>query len=70
MLWPKYPDWLNGYKNKTPIYDLETHIGRKWGIGKIYFMQKEIKRNWEYQYYRDKMDFKIKTIRRREKDMA
>ena len=33
-------------------------------------MQKEIKRNWEYQYYSDKMDFKIKTIRRREKDMA
>ena len=36
-------DWLNGYKNKTPVYavykrptlDLGTHTDWKWGAGKI-----------------------------------
>ena len=53
MFHPEHIDWLNGYKNKTHIYaaykrltsDLETHIDWKWGDGKSYSMQMEIKRN-------------------------
>ena len=47
MLQPKVKDWLNGYKNKTPIYavykrptsSLEMHTDWKWEAGKRYFMQ-------------------------------
>ena len=52
MLPPKDTDWLNGYKNKTHIYVvykrptsvLGTHTDGKWGDGKRYPMQMEIKR--------------------------
>ena len=52
MLQPKDIDWLNGYKDKTHTYavykrptsDLETHTDWKWGDGKRYSMQMEIKR--------------------------
>ena len=51
MLQPKDIDWLNGYKKKTRIYaaykkptsDLGTHKDWKWGDGKRYSMQTEIK---------------------------
>ena len=47
MLQHKDTDWLNGYKNKTHIYDiykkptsdLKTHIACKLEDGKIYSMQ-------------------------------
>ena len=47
MFQPKGTDWLNGYKNKTPIYavykrptsSLEMHTDWKWEAGKRYFMQ-------------------------------
>ena len=50
---PKDKDWLNGYKNKTPIYsvykrptsDLGTHTDWKWGTRKMYTMQMEIKKS-------------------------
>jgi len=43
MLQPKATDWLNGYRNKTPIFalhkrptsDLGTHTDWKWGLRKI-----------------------------------
>ena len=49
---------LNGYKNKTLIYaaykrltlDLKTHTDWKWGHGKRYSMQMEIKGKLGYQY--------------------
>ena len=52
MLQPKDIDWLKGYKNKTCIYavykrptsDLGTHTDWKWGDGKRYYTQMEIKR--------------------------
>ena len=54
MLQTKDIDWLNGYKNKTRIYavykrptsDLGTHTDWKWGDGKRYSMQMEIKKSW------------------------
>jgi len=55
MSQPKDKDWLNGYKNKTPIYalykrptsNLETHADWKWRARKRYFMQMETKRKQE-----------------------
>ena len=55
MLQAKDTDWLNGYKNNTCIYvvykrttsDLETYTDWKWGEGKRYSMQIEIKRKLE-----------------------
>ena len=69
MLQPKDMDWLNGYRNKTPMNasykrltsDLEPYINWKWGHGKMYLMQIEIKRKPEWQYL-DKIGFKIKTV--------
>ena len=51
MLQPKDTGLLNGYKNKNnlhavykrPISDLGTHGDWKWGDGKRYSMQMEIK---------------------------
>ena len=50
---PKDKDWLNGYKNKTPINAVYkrptskqgTHTDWEWRAGKRYFMQMETKRN-------------------------
>ena len=55
---PKDKDWLNGYKNKTPIYAVtrdppqsKGHIQTKSeGLEKKYFMQTETKRKQELQY--------------------
>ena len=55
---PKDKDWLNGYKNKTPIYastrdppQNKGHIQTKSeGLEKKYFTQKETKRKQESQY--------------------
>ena len=52
---PKDTDWLNGYKNKTHIYDvykkltsnLKTHTDCKLEDGKIYSMQIGSKRKLE-----------------------
>ena len=56
MLQPKDTGSLNGYKNKThkyavykrPTSDLGTHTAWKWGDGKRYSMQMEIKRKLEW----------------------
>ena len=55
MLQQKDTDWLNGYKNKTHIYDvykkptsdLKTHTDCKLEDGKIYSMQIGSKRKLE-----------------------
>ena len=52
---PKDKDWLNGYKNKTPIYAVSRdppqnkgHIQTESkGLEKRYFMQMEAKRKQE-----------------------
>ena len=73
MLQPKDTLWLNGYENKTHIYavykrptsDLGTHTDWKWGDGKRYSMQMEIKKKAGVAILiSDKIDFKIKTITR------
>ena len=69
---PKDKDWLNGYKNKTPIYvvykrptsNQETYTNWKWRDGKSYFMQMDTKRKQEQQYLTDKLDFEIKSMKR------
>ena len=52
---PKDKDWMNGYKNMTPVYAVYkrptskqgTHTDWKWRVGKRYFMQMENKRKQE-----------------------
>ena len=52
---PKDKDWLNGYKNKTPIYVVYkrpsskqgTHKDSKWRAGKRFSTQIETKRKQE-----------------------
>ena len=69
---PKDKDWLNGYKNKTPIYVVHkrptskqgTHTDWKWRAGKRYSMQIEIKRAGVAILISDKIDFKTKTVKR------
>ena len=71
MLQPKDTGLLNGYKNKTHIYavykrptlDLGTHTDWKWGDGKRYSTQMEIKA-WVAVLISDKIDFKIKNVTR------
>ena len=66
---PKDKDWLNGYKNMTPIYAVYksptskqvTCTDRKRRAEKRYFMQMETKRKQEQQYSSDKVDFEIKV---------
>ena len=70
MLQPEDTDWLNGCKNKAPIYavykkptaDLKTHIDWKWEDGKIYSMQMGSKRKLEQQSsYQTKQTLKNTT---------
>ena len=70
---PKDKDWLNGYKNKTPIYVVYkrstskqgTHTDWKWRAGKRYSTQIETKRKQELAILiSDKIDFKTKAVKR------
>ena len=70
---PKDKDWLNGYKNKTPIYAVYkrptskqgTHTDWKWSAGKRYFMQREKKKKAGVAIFiSDKIDFEIKAMKR------
>ena len=68
---PKDTDWLNGYKSKTHIYtasrtptlDLVTHTDWKENDGKKYFMWIEKKVGVAIPNS-DKIDFKIKNVKR------
>ena len=75
MCWmpqPKGKDWLNGYKNKTPIYAAykrptskqETQTDWKWRAGKRYFTQMEKKKAGVTMLISDKIDFEIKAVKR------
>ena len=70
---PKEKDWLNGYKNKTPLYavykrptsNLGTHTDWKWRAGKRYFTQiGDQKKAGLAILISDKIDFEIKAIKR------
>ena len=70
---PKDKDWLNGYKNKTPIYPVYkrptsnqgTQTDWKWRSGKRYFMQMETKKKAGVaMLISDKIDFEIKAVKR------
>ena len=68
---PKDKDWLNGYKNKIPIYVVYkrptlkqgTHTDWKWWAGKRYSTQRETKRKQDI-HISDKIDFKTKAVKR------
>ena len=68
---PKDKDWLNGYKNKTPIYAVYKrptwnqgiHKDWKWRAGKRYFMQiGDQKKAGVAILISDKIDFEIKAV--------
>ena len=69
---PKDKDWLNGYKNKTPIYVVYkrpiskqgTHTDWKWRAGKKYSMQRDKKKAGVTILVSDKLDFKTKAVKR------
>ena len=70
----KDKDWLNGYKNKTPIYVVYkrrtskqgTHTDWKWRAGKRYFTQinRDQKKAGVAILISDKIDFKTKAGKR------
>ena len=70
---PKYKDWLNRYKNKTPIYAVYkrptskqgTHTDWKWRAGKkIFHTNGDQKKAGIAVLISDKTDFEIKTLKR------
>ena len=69
---PKDKDWLNGYKNKTPIYVVYkrptskqgTHTGWKWRAGKIFHANRDQKKAGIAVLISDKIDFKTKAVKR------
>ena len=69
MLQPKDKNWLNGYKNKTPIYAIykrptskqETHTDLKWKAGKkIFHANGDQKKAGVAILISGKIDFEIK----------
>ena len=70
---PKGKDWLNGYKNKTPIYVVYkrptskqgTHTDWKWRAGKkIFHANRDQKKAGVAILITDKIDFKTKAVKR------
>ena len=70
---PKDKDWLNGYKNKTPIYAVYkrpiskqgTHTDWKWRAGKKIFNEnRDQKKAGVAILISDKIDFKTKAVKR------
>ena len=73
---PKDKDWLNGYKNKTPIYAVykrltskqETHMTKSERLEKnISRKRKEQKKAGVAILISDKIDFQIKAVKRDKK---
>ena len=66
----KDKDWLNGYKNKTPIHGVykrsttnQTHKDWKWRAGiKIFHTNEDQKKAGVAILISDKIDFEIKTM--------
>ena len=70
---PKDKDWLNGYKNKTPIFTVYKrptanqgiHTDWKWRAGKRYFTKNgDQKKAGVAILISDKIDFKTKAVKR------
>ena len=69
---PKDKDWLNGYKNKIPIYSVYkrptskqgTHRLKVKGWKKIFHANRDQKKAGVAILISDKIDFKIKTVER------
>ena len=71
---PKDKDWLNGYKNKTPIYVVykrptskegrDTYRLTVKGWKKIFHVSRDQKRARVAILISDKIDFEIKTVKR------
>ena len=68
----KDKDWLNGYKNKTPIYAVYkrptskqgTHTDKVKGWKKIFHANGDQKKAGVATIISDKIDFKIKAVKR------
>ena len=68
----KDKDWLNRYKNKTPIYVVYkrptskpgTHTDWKWRAGKIFQANRDQKKAGVAILLSYKIDFKIKAVKR------
>ena len=75
---PKDKDWLNGYRNKTPIYPLYkrptskqgmTHTDCKCRAGKkIFHTNRDQKKAGRAKLISDKIDFEIKAVKETKKD--
>ena len=66
---PKFKDWLNEYKNKTPICaftrDLPQNKGQKVkGWKKIFHANRDQKKAGVAILVSDKIDFKTKAVKR------
>ena len=69
---PKDKDWLNGYKNKTPIYavykrptsNLGTHTDWEWGMEKIFHANGDQKKVGVAILIFNKIEFKTKAVKR------
>ena len=69
---PKDKDWLNGYKNKTPIYVVYkrptskqgTHRLKVKGWKKIFYANEDQRKVRVAILISDKIDFKIKAVKR------
>ena len=70
---PKDKDWLNGYKNKTPIYVVYkrptskqgTHTDWQWRAGKkIFYANGDQKKAGVEILISGKIDFEIKAVKR------
>ena len=68
---PKDKDWLNGYKNKTPIYavykrptsNLGKHRLKVKGWKKIFHANRDQKKAGVVILISDKIDFKTKAVK-------
>ena len=69
---PKEKDWLNGYKNKTPIYAVyESHLKPRYayklkvkGWKKIFHTKGDQKKAGVAVLISNKIDFEIKAVKR------
>ena len=74
MLQPKDTDWVNGHKNKTHVYaiykrltsDLVIHKIENEGMDKDITCKWKSKENWSSSTHIRKIDFKIKSIIKRQ----
>ena len=69
---PKDKDWLNGFKNKTPIYAVyrrrtytrETYRLKVKGLKKMFHANRDEKKTGVAILISDKIDFQIKAVKR------